>query len=94
MNFLAYVPSGARTHITWTLEGDGNGWRGVNAFVTECREKRISGEALACVEQEQACVLRFARDVRMRNVYVELQKVFTTDDQYADFLRSAWQADT
>ena len=93
MDFPAYVPAGARAHISRTLEGGGGHWQGVNALVTEYRETHASTDALAILEQEQACVLRFAHDPRMRDVYAELQKVFMSDDQYADFLRSAWKAD-
>lgn len=93
MDFPAYVPVGARAHISWTLEGNGKQWRGVNALVAEYREIHTSTDALISLEQEQACVLRFARDIRMGNVYAQLREVFTADAQYADFLRSAWQAD-
>jgi hypothetical protein len=93
MDFPAYVPAGARAHISWTLEGGGERWQGVNALVAEYRQSYVSPENLASVEGEQTCVLRFAHDDRMRAVYNELQKVFTSDDQYADFLRSAYAAD-
>lgn len=93
MDFPAYVPAGARAHISWTLDGNGKQWRGVNALVAEYREIHTSSDALVSLEQEQACVLRFARDIRMGDVYAQLQEVFTADAQYADFLRSAWQAD-
>lgn len=93
MNFPSYVPAGARAHITRTLEGDGQNWRGVNAFVTEYQNKGVEGDALEGLKREQACMLRFAHDPRMRDVYARLQTVFTNDEQYADFLRSAWEAD-
>lgn len=93
MDFPAYVPDGARAHIRRTLEGDGRHWKGVNTFVAEYRSKGISGSPLEVLEREQACLQRFVLDARMRDVYAELQKVFTSDDQYAGFLRSAWGAD-
>ncbi|MBS0213194.1 MAG: hypothetical protein JSR26_08470 [Proteobacteria bacterium] len=65
----------------------------MNAFVTQYRQAGAASEALASLEQEQACLLRFAHDAtRMRVVYAELGKVFVVDDQYGDFLRSAWNA--
>lgn len=93
MKFSAYVHAGARAYISRTLEGDGAGWRGVNAFVIEYRQTGAASEALASLEQEQACLLRFAHgDTRMRAVYAELGKVFVADDQYGEFLRCAWNA--
>lgn len=91
MDFPAYVPTGARSHIQWTLEG-GNSWQGVNTFIEEYRINPDATEALAELEQERACLLRFAHDVRMRDVYAHLQKVVTTDEQIAQFLESAWTA--
>ncbi len=93
MKFPSYVPAGAREHIRRTLEGNGSGWEGINAFVAEYRAKDDAADALQEMEREQSCLLRFARDDRMRDVYTELQKVFTSDDQYAEFLSSAWNAD-
>lgn len=92
MDFPSYVPVGAREYIRRTLEGDGGHWQGVNAFVREYRQRGDANEALAELEREQACIVRFARDVRMRDVYTELRRVFTADDQYGHFLRSAWAA--
>jgi hypothetical protein len=93
MDFPTYVPAGARAHISRTLEGNGGNWKGVNAFVTEYRAEDNVGDALAGLEREQACYQRFANDARMRDVYAELCKVFTSDNQYGDFLRSANSAD-
>jgi hypothetical protein len=93
MDFPAWVPAGARAHISRTLGGDGGNWKGVNAFVTEYRAKGNAGDALAGLECEQACYQRFAHDARMHDVYAELGKVFTSDNQYGDFLRSANGAD-
>ncbi|QHQ28577.1 hypothetical protein XACN24_09000 [Xanthomonas albilineans] len=90
MDFPAYVPAGARAHIVWTLEGGGPGhWQGVNALIEEYRANPDTSDAL---EQERACYLRFSNDARMRDVYAELQKVFTQDDQYGEFLSAAWHA--
>jgi hypothetical protein len=93
MNFPEYVPAGAREHIRRTLEGFGNHWKGVNAFVADYRKNGVSGDALMQLEREQSCLLRFANDARMRDVYAELEMVFTSSEQYSSFLRSAWGAD-
>lgn len=93
MNFPAYVPTGARDYIRRTLEGgtDGDHWKGINAFVAEYRADGIqdSDDALQGLLKEQACLQRFAHDSRMRDAYTALQVVFTTDAEYAGFLRCA-----
>ncbi|MFT4255943.1 MAG: hypothetical protein QM599_03130 [Pseudoxanthomonas sp.] len=93
MDFPAYVPAGARDYIRRTLEGGANGdhWEGINAFVDKYRADGLSDsdDALRGLLKEQACLLRFAHDARMRDAYTTLQNVFQRDDEYADFLRSA-----
>lgn len=90
MDFSAWVPAGARNHILRTLEGDGNHWRGIDAFIAEYRAD--SSIDLTSLEREQACLHRFATDIRMLQVYRDLQTVFTEDEQYAVFLGCAFTA--
>lgn len=92
MQFPNYVPEGARAYIRRTLEGNGQHWKGVNAFITEYRADGIGGYPLHVLEHERDCLNRFAHDLRMKNAYAELQKTFTTSEQYSDFLSAAWQA--
>lgn len=71
MEFPAYVPAGARAHIRYKLDGNGEttGFAGVNAYVREYSQRADSGDALQELRREQACVMRFAHDPRMRDVY-------------------------
>lgn len=85
VKFPSYVPAGARTYITRTLNGDASGWEGINHFLAEYK----SGDAFDDLQREKDCLLRFVKDPRMRDVYATLQKVFTDEVQFAGFLRSA-----
>src|SRR4051812_41421232 len=94
MQFPHYVPAGARAHIDRTLYGDKDGghWKGILAFIAEYRSEGRASETADELEREANCVERFAQDPRMQDIYAELQKVFTTESQYAEFLQSAWAA--
>lgn len=92
VRFESWVPAGARAHIQRTLEGDETGWPGINAYINEYRADDRASENAVELEREAACLKRFARDVRMHDVYANLQKVLTDDEQYGYFLRAAWGA--